>query len=72
MESIAALAGAIVGAVLAFRDMTEEYQLREDLEDREERFRTLYDSTGDAIMLLNDKGFFACNQAALSMFGCAT
>lgn len=38
----------------------------------ETKFRTLYDSSGDAVMLLNAKGFFDCNQAALAIFGCAT
>jgi len=64
--------GHVVGAVVVFRDVTEECRLRKDLRDREERFRTLYDSTSDAIMLLDDKGFFACNRATLSMFGCET
>ncbi len=38
----------------------------------ETKFRTLYDSNSDAVMLLSRKGFFDCNKAALKMFGCAT
>ncbi|HPI09688.1 MAG TPA: PAS domain S-box protein [Catalimonadaceae bacterium] len=32
-------------------------------------YRSLYQSTGDAVMLLDDKGFFDCNPATVSMFG---
>jgi two-component system, NtrC family, sensor kinase len=38
----------------------------------ETKFRTLYDSTSDAVMLLGEKGFFDCNKATLAIFGCAT
>jgi len=34
-------AGGIVGAVLVFRDVTEEHGIREDLRESEERFRSL-------------------------------
>ena len=62
--------GQIVGAVLVFRDVTEEQRLRGSLKDREERFRTLYDSNTDAIVLADESGFVACNRATLSIFGC--
>lgn len=39
-------------------------------ERRRTKFRTLFDSTSDAVMLLNDKGFVDCNRAALKIFGC--
>ncbi len=32
------------------------------------KFRTLYESSSDAIMLLGDTGFIDCNQATLNMF----
>ncbi len=47
-------------------------QAEEALRRSETKFHTLYDSTSDAVMLLDEKGFFDCNQAALTMFGCAT
>ena len=50
----------------------ERYQIAEALRRSETKFRTLYDSTSDAVMLLDEKGFFDCNPAALAMFGCAT
>lgn len=36
------------------------------------KFRTLYASTSEAVMLLDEKGFFDCNEATLAIFGCET
>jgi len=41
-----------------------------DRKQAEEKFRTLYDSTGDAIMLLDENSFYDCNKATLKLFGC--
>ncbi|MHB0959019.1 MAG: response regulator [Pirellulaceae bacterium] len=38
--------------------------------DSEVRYRELFESTGDAIMLLDSTGFVECNQATLRLFGC--
>ncbi len=49
-----------------------ERKLNEEVLHRSEtRLRTLYDSTSDAVMLLDENGFFDCNKATLAMFGCA-
>ncbi|MFA6121525.1 MAG: PAS domain S-box protein [Sideroxydans sp.] len=53
-------------------DITERKYAEYSLQKSETRMRTLYESTSDAVMLLNEKGFFDCNQATLKMFGCAT
>lgn len=42
------------------------------LNSSETRYRTLYDSTSDAVMLLDQGGFFDCNRAALDIFGCSS
>lgn len=42
------------------------------LQRSETKFRLLYDSTSDAVMLANERGFIDCNNAALSIFGCTT
>lgn len=39
------------------------------LADRETRFRTIYEGSNDAIMLLDEKGFFDCNNETLKLFG---
>ena len=50
-----------------------ERKLNEEILHRSEtRLRTLYDSTSDAVMLLDEKGVFDCNKATLVMFGCAS
>ena len=49
-----------------------QYESAEALRRSETKFHTLYDSTRDAVMLLDTKGFFDCNPAALAMFGCAS
>jgi len=53
-------------------DITEHRQAEDALRRSETKFRTLYDSTSNAIMLLDEKGFFDCNPATLAIFGCAT
>jgi len=41
-----------------------------ELMESEELYRTLFESTTDAVMLLDDRGFFNCNPATLRIFGC--
>ena len=64
--------GKVMGAVVTFKDITERKRAEEELHRSETKFRTLYDSTSDAVMLLDEKGFFDCNKATLAIFGCAT
>jgi len=40
-----------------------------ELRESEAKYRTLYESSSDAIMLLDEKGFFDCNNATLLIFG---
>ena len=50
----------------------ERARAAEALARSETKFRTLYDATSDAVMLLNEKNFLDCNLATLTMFGCAS
>ncbi len=43
-----------------------------ELQDSENRFRSLYESSADAVTLLDESGFFHCNRSALSIFDCET
>ena len=45
---------------------TNPYQ---ELLDEQGVFRQLFESSNDAIMLLDEKGFFDCNKATLKIFG---
>ena len=47
-------------------------QAAEAVRRSETKFRTLYEATSDAVMLLTDKGFFDCNPTTLAVFGCAS
>ena len=42
------------------------------LRDSEAKFRTMFTSSSDALILQDETGFLDCNQAALHMFGCST
>lgn len=50
-------------------DMTKLKRAEKKALDSEQKFRTIFDSSADAIMLLDDTGFFDCNQATLKIFG---
>ena len=68
-------AGLGIGAIWWYQRILfyqERYQIAEALRRSETKFRTLYDSTSDAVMLLDEKGFFDCNPATLAVYGCAT
>jgi PAS domain S-box-containing protein len=67
--------GACVGLIWRqqrSRFYQAQYESAEALRRSETKFHTLYDSTRDAVMLLDTKSFFDCNQATLAVFGCAT
>ncbi|MCF2492658.1 PAS domain-containing hybrid sensor histidine kinase/response regulator [Dyadobacter chenhuakuii] len=60
--------GACVRLYGAFQDITSRKRSDEAILDSEAKFRSLYDSTSDAVVLLDRKGYLDCNQAALRMF----
>jgi PAS domain S-box-containing protein len=59
----------LIGAI---QDISERKQSEAQLRRSETKYRTLYDSTGDAVMLLDAAHFLDCNQASLRLFGCET
>jgi len=65
-------AGVAVRMAGTVQEVTEQMLAEEALRRSETKFRTLYDTTGDAVMLLDEKGFFDCNTVTLMTFGCAT
>lgn len=50
-------------------DITDKKRAEEMLRESEEKYRTLFDSSSDAIMLLDENGFTYCNNATLQIFG---
>jgi PAS domain S-box-containing protein len=58
------------GRVLAVvRDITQRRAAEEALRESEQKFRTLFEVAGDAIVLLRGGAYVDCNKKALEMFG---
>lgn len=53
-----------------FADITERRRVEEALAASEARYRTLFESAGEAIFLVRGVRFIDCNPMALEMFGC--
>jgi len=53
-------------------NITQQKIAEREIRRSEAKFRGLYDSTSDAVLLLSDVGFFDCNDAAVAIFGCTS
>ena len=51
------------------QDITDRKRAEEALRKSEEKFKSIFEGSNDAIMLLNEKGFFDCNPQTYKMFG---
>ncbi len=61
--------GDIIGVIGIGQDVTKYKRTEKDLHESEEKYRTVFEASSDAIMLLDDNGFIDCNDQALKMFG---
>jgi signal transduction histidine kinase/PAS domain-containing protein len=64
-------AGNVTEIIEYTLDITERKRVEQSMRESEEKYKTLYDHSRDAIMLLTlEEGFFHGNQAAVELFGC--
>jgi PAS domain S-box-containing protein len=63
--------GNITGAIQVTRDITENKRAEQSLKESEEQYRSLFESSQDAIFLLENTRFKKCNSKAVALFGCA-
>lgn len=47
------------------RDVTDRKRAEEDLRESERKFRTLFESSHEALLMIDEDGIFDCNQKAL-------
>jgi PAS domain S-box-containing protein len=65
-------ATSVANTISLVLEAADRRQAEEALRNSEDKFRTLYNSSSDAVMLLNDHGFFDCNPATVALFGCTS
>jgi PAS domain S-box-containing protein len=66
---ICALNGEVQGVTAFIHDITRRKQIENALVESELKYRTLFESSDDAVMLLDNERFLDCNPAALRVFG---
>lgn len=64
--------GLITFYAATVKDITQRVKLQETLRDSEDRYRRLFESAADAIVILQGEKIFDCNAQALEMFGVAS
>jgi len=57
--------------LVVVRDITRRKKVEAELHESEQRYRTLFDSAGDAIFLMQGERIVECNNKALEVFGCS-
>jgi len=60
--------GNIVGVSFIGRDVTATRRMEEKLHKSAEEYRALFESSRDALMMLDRSGFLDCNKATLELF----
>jgi len=55
--------------LMFIRDITERKQTEKNLRELEHKFRTLFDSSYDPVLMIDEKGIFDCNQKTLDIYG---
>ena len=64
--------GGVEGVAAFVQDITRRKRVETALADSELKYRRLFESSNDALMLLDTERFFDCNESTLRVFGCST
>lgn len=59
----------VIGAIQTIRDITDRKKMDLTVLESEKKFRTLFEFSNDAIMLLDKRSFFDCNEKTLELYG---
>ena len=62
--------GNKTGAIQVIRDITENKKAEQSLKESEEQYRSLFESSQDAVFLLENFRFKKCNNQSLTLLGC--
>jgi len=62
--------GEIIGVLVAFTDITENYFLDEQIKEREKKYRTLFENANDSIFIMKGDEFIDCNRKTMELFNC--
>jgi PAS domain S-box-containing protein len=60
----------VIGVTVFIRDITERKQAELALLENEIKYRTLFETANDAILLFTEGSWVDCNEGALKVFGC--
>ena len=63
--------GKVIGGIITYPDITELKEIEKQFIISEHKYKRLFESSRDALMILDENGFIDCNSAALKIFGCS-
>ncbi|MFH0894328.1 MAG: PAS domain S-box protein [Bacteroidota bacterium] len=63
--------GEIAGTLSSGQDVTEQRVLQKNLEENEEKFRTIFNSANDGYFTMEGELFSDCNKKAQELLGCS-
>ncbi|MCF7889766.1 PAS domain S-box protein [Candidatus Bipolaricaulota bacterium] len=56
--------------LVSLRDISKRKEKEESVQESEEKYRTIFESAGDAIFMMKNSTFVDCNRKTLELFGC--